>query len=172
MRIMHRRQGTVHGVEHALILLRAGDRQDVGIFLLELLRLCAHAAGDDDLAVLRHGLADGAERFLLGAVEKAAGIDDDDVRAVVLARELIPLRAQARDDALGIHQRLGTPKRHETDFRRNGLIHLVVRRSAGAIPDLLSTLGFWVGMGWRWSRADAAFAGMSLDRAAHFLCAA
>ena len=47
-------------------------------------------------------LADGAERFLLGAVEEAAGVDDDDVGAVVLARQLITLGAQPGDDALGI----------------------------------------------------------------------
>ena len=107
MRIVHRRQRAVHGLQHALILLRAGDRQHAGIGRLDLLGLGAHAAGDDDLAVLGHGLADGAERFLLGAVEEAAGVDDDEVGAVMLARQLIAFGAQPRDDALGIHQRLG-----------------------------------------------------------------
>ena len=104
---MHRRQRAMHGVEHAFILLRARDRQHAGIGRLDLLGLRAHAAGDDDLAVLGHRLADGAERFLLGAVEKAAGIDDDEIGAVMLARQLIAFGAQPRDDALGIHQRLG-----------------------------------------------------------------
>ena len=58
----------------------------------------------------------------LGAVEEAAGVDDDDVGAVVLARELVALRAQLRDDALGIHQRLGAAERNKADFGRDGLL--------------------------------------------------
>ena len=84
-----------------------------GIGRLDLLGLGAHAAGDDHLAVLGHRLADGAERFLLGAVEEAAGVDDDDVGTVMLTRQLIPLGAQPRNDALGIHQRLGAAEGRE-----------------------------------------------------------
>ena len=96
MRIVDRRQCAMHGLQHALILLRARDRQHAGIGRLDLFGFGAHAAGDDDLAVLGHGLADGAERFLLGAVEEAAGVDDDDVGAVMLAGQLIALGAQPR----------------------------------------------------------------------------
>ena len=116
----------MHGVEHALILLRAGDRQHAGIGRLDLLGLGAHAAGDDDLAVFGHGLADGAERFLLGAVEEAAGVDDDEVGAVMLARQLIAFGAQPRDDALGIHQRLGASQGNKADFGRGGLLHVLI----------------------------------------------
>src|SRR5262249_6526228 len=66
----------------------------------------------------------GGERFLLGAVEKAAGIDDDEVGAVMLARKLVALGAQPGDDPLGIHQRLGAPKRNKADFGRVGLLHV------------------------------------------------
>src|SRR6185437_4039604 len=104
-----------------LILLRPRDREHAGIGGRNLLGFRAHAAGDDDLAVLGHGVADGGERFLLGAVEEPAGVDDDDVGAVMLAREFIALRAQARDDALGVHQRLGAAKRNKADFRRDSL---------------------------------------------------
>src|SRR5262249_2923906 len=97
----------MHGVQHALILLRPRDREHAGIGRRNLLGLGAHAAGDDDLAVFGHGIADRRQRFLLGAVEEAAGVDDDDIGAVMLARELIALGAQTRDDALGIHQSLG-----------------------------------------------------------------
>ena len=41
-----------------------------------------------------------AKRLRLGAVEEAAGVDDDEIGAGVLARELVTLRAQARNDAL------------------------------------------------------------------------
>ena len=67
--------------------------------------------------------ADGGEQFRLGAVEEAAGVDDDEIGAVVLARELVALRAQPRDDALGIDQRLGASERNKADFWRGGLLH-------------------------------------------------
>ena len=89
-----------------------------GIFLRDAFRLRAHAAGDDHLAVGGERLADGGKRLLLGAVEEAAGIHHHEVGAFVLARELIALGPQARDDALGVHQRLGAAERHEADFRR------------------------------------------------------
>src|SRR3954465_4227369 len=126
MRIVGGRQRAMHGVQHALILLRAGDREHAGIGLLDLLGFRTHATGDDHLAVLGHGLADRRERFLLGAVEEAAGIDDDDVGPVMLAGKLVALGAQARDDALGIHQSLGAPERHEADLRRSRLIHIQI----------------------------------------------
>ncbi len=124
MRVVQRRQRAMHGIEHALILLWSCDRQHAGIGRLDLLRFGAHAAGDDHLAVLGHGFADRAQRFLLGAVEKAAGVDDDDVGAIVLAGQLIAFRAQPRDDALGIHQRLGASQRNKADFGRGGLLHV------------------------------------------------
>ena len=103
----------MHGLEHALVLLRAGDGEHAGMHGRDLFRLRAHAAGDDDLAVFGHGGADGVERFRLGAVEKAAGIDDGEIGAGMLARKFIALGAQPRDDALGIDQRLGAAERNE-----------------------------------------------------------
>ncbi len=124
MRIMHRRQRAMHGIEHALILLRSGNRQHAGIGRLDLLGFRAHAAGDDHLAILGHGFADGAKRFLLGAVEETAGVDDDEIGAIVLACQFIAFRAQPRDDALGIHQCLGASQRNKADFGRSGLLHV------------------------------------------------
>ena len=68
-----------------------------------------------DLAVLRERAADRVERFRLRAVEEAAGVDDDEVGALVLARELVALGAQPRDDALAVDQRLGAAERDEAD---------------------------------------------------------
>ena len=67
---------------------------------------------------------DRTKRFLLGAVEEATGVDDDDIGAIVLAREFIAFSAQPRDDPLGIHQRLGASQRNKADFGRGGLLHL------------------------------------------------
>ena len=77
----------------------------------------AEAAGDDDPAVLRKGGADGIERFIASRIEKAAGVDDDQIGAVVLARDLIALGAQPGDDALGIDKGFRASKADETDAR-------------------------------------------------------
>ena len=69
-------------------------------------------------------VADGVERFRLRAVEEAAGVDDHEVGALVLARELVALRAQPRDDALGIDQRLRAAERDEADFGGARIGHL------------------------------------------------
>jgi hypothetical protein len=66
------------------------------------------ATCDDDLAVLIQGLADRGERFLHRGVDEAAGIDDDEVRAIVGLRSGVALGAQLREDALGVDERLGT----------------------------------------------------------------
>ena len=107
MRIVDRRRRAMHRLEHRFILLRTGDREHAGMNLRDLLGLGAHAAGHDHLAVLGHGLTDRRQRFLLCAVEEAAGVDDDEIGPVMLAGELVAFRAQPRDDALGIHQCLG-----------------------------------------------------------------
>ena len=116
--------------DHALILLRPGDGEHVGITCGDLFRLGTHAAGDDHLAVFGQRRADRLERLRLRAVEEAAGVDDDEVGAVMLARELIALRAQARDDALGIDQRLGAAERDKAHFRRAQRRSLKARRSS------------------------------------------
>jgi hypothetical protein len=68
----------------------------------------AEAAGDDDLAVLGQRLADGIEGFLDGGVDKAARVDDDEIGAVVRGGRDVALRAQLRQDALGVDESLRT----------------------------------------------------------------
>ncbi len=122
---MRRRGGAVHRVEYALVLLRAGDREHARMHGGDFLRLGAHAAGDDDFAVLGHGGADGGERFRLRAVEKAAGIDDGEVGAGMVAGQLIAFRTQPRDDALGIDQRFRAAERNEGNA--GGAVHCLRR---------------------------------------------
>ncbi len=117
-RIVRRGRRRMHRRHHALERLRSGDRRDVGESLADRLRLGAHAAGDDDAAVFPHRRADRCERFRLGAVEKAAGVDDDGVGARVRAREFISLRPQLRQDPLAVDQRLRAAERNEGDARR------------------------------------------------------
>ena len=117
-RVVRRRRGVVHRRHHALEGLRAGDRRDIGKGVADRVGLGAHAAGDDHLAVLVHRRADRGERFRLGAVEKAAGVDDDGVGAGVAARELVAFGAQLREDPLAVDERLRAAERNEGNARR------------------------------------------------------
>ena len=65
---MRRRSGAMHRLDHAFVLLRTGDGEHLRKPLRNRLGLGSHAAGDDHLAVLGQGLADGPEQLLLGAV--------------------------------------------------------------------------------------------------------
>ena len=138
--IVRRRYGLVHGGDDALVLLRTGDGQHVREALLDLLGLGPHAAGDDHPAVLRHGRADRVERFSLGAVEEAAGVDDDDVGAVMPARDLVALRPQMGEDALGVDQRLGAAEADEGDDG-GGLAHAGDRRALFPLAEGNAGLG-------------------------------
>ena len=122
-RIVLRRRHLVHRFDHALVLLRPGDGEHVGIARRDLLGLGPHAAGDDHLAVLGERRPDGGERFRLRAVEKPAGVHDREVGAGMLPGELIAFGPQPRDDALGIDQRFGAAEGDEAHPRRTGLGH-------------------------------------------------
>src|SRR3546814_6280093 len=62
-RSLRRRRRVVDGIDDLFILMRAGDREDVREACANDLGLIAHAAGDDDAAVLGHRLADRLETF-------------------------------------------------------------------------------------------------------------
>ena len=66
----------------------------------------------------RQRLADGVERFGDGGVDEAAGVDDDQVGAVIGRRDRVALGAQLRQDLLGIDQRLRAAERDEAYARR------------------------------------------------------
>ena len=87
VRIVRLRQVPVHVIEHLARRMRPGDRQHLRMHLrdqvLAAVAARAEAAGDDDLAVFGKRLADRVERFLHGGVDEAAGVDDDEVGALV-----------------------------------------------------------------------------------------
>ena len=93
--IVQRRHGVVHRRHDLLVLVRAGDGEHAGMRGADAAFLDAHAAGDDDAAVLGHRLADGVKALGLGGVEKPAGVDDDDVGARVVGRDLRSPRSAA-----------------------------------------------------------------------------
>ena len=96
----------MHRFHHCRRVMRARDCQYGWMgFSNDVFR--PQASGDDDFAILMQRLADRVERFLHRGVDEAAGVDDDEVRAVVGLRGDIALGAQLREDALGVDERLG-----------------------------------------------------------------
>ena len=89
------RRGDMDRADHLLILGGAGDREHVGEALADQLGLLAHAAGDDDAAILGDRLADRGQALLLGGIEEAAGVDQDDVGAGIIGRHGIAVAPAA-----------------------------------------------------------------------------
>ncbi|KAH0423538.1 hypothetical protein KCU90_g8702, partial [Aureobasidium melanogenum] len=97
----------VHGLHHFAERVRTGHGQHLWMHFFDQVRaaralLCTEAARNDHLAVFVERLADRVEAFLHGFVDEAAGVHDDEVRAVVRAGDLVTLGAQLRDDLFGI----------------------------------------------------------------------
>jgi hypothetical protein len=89
-------------------VMRAGDGKDRGMDVLDDVFFHPEASGNDYLAVLGERFADRVERFLHRGVDEAAGVDDDQIGAVVGLRGGVALGAQLRQDALGVDERLRT----------------------------------------------------------------
>jgi hypothetical protein len=110
-------------------LLPVGDAQDRVDAVEALLEVgpvaLGKAAGDDHgleptLALeLDHGL-DRVHRLLLGGGEEAAGVDDDDVRLLVVGAEVESPLGQVSQEDLAVHEVLGAPERDEGDA---GMLH-------------------------------------------------
>ena len=115
--IVLRRQMLMHCAEHVLIRVRSGYLQNSGVTLEYSLRSRAQATRDDDAAVLLQRLPDSLQRLIDRGVDKAAGVDDNDIGGVVAGSHLIPFSPQLRKDPLGIHQGLGAAEADESDFR-------------------------------------------------------
>ena len=120
VRLRHMR---VHGIHHFLGGVRAGHREHARMHLANqvaaaLARLRAEAAGDDDLAVGGERLADRVEALANRVVDEAAGVDDHQVGAGEGLRGGIALGAEARQDQLGVGERLRAAERDEADPRR------------------------------------------------------
>ena len=113
-----RRHNLVYGVDHLLVLLRAGHRQDAGVHAADIVFGDAHAAGDNHLAVLGDGFTDGVQRLGLGAVDEAAGIDHHHIGILVGRHDLVTLHAQLGQDAFRVDRGLGATQADEPDCWR------------------------------------------------------
>ena len=119
-RVRDRRRGLVDRGDDFLILLRAGDREHVREAGADDVGFLAHAAGDDDAAVLGDRFADRLEALFLGAVEEAAGVDQHHVGAGIIGRHVVAVGAQLGHDPLAVDQGLGTAERDQPDARGLG----------------------------------------------------
>ena len=120
-RFMARRQMLVHRGENLFVALRSGDREHPWMAVEDALRLRAQAARDDHAAILGERLADRVERLIDRGIDETAGIDDHEVGGGVSRGHLIALGAQPREDALGVHERLGATQAHEAHLRNLGI---------------------------------------------------
>ncbi len=108
----------MYRIDHLLVLLRAGNRQHAGMHAADVVFVHAHAAGDDYLAVLGDRLANGVQRFGLGAVDETAGIDHHHIGILVGRHDLVTLHAQLGEDAFRVDRCLGATQAHEPDCWR------------------------------------------------------
>ena len=117
-RLVLRRQVLVHRADHLLVGVRAGDLEHARVAREDALGLRAEAAGDDHAPVLLERLADRVERLIDRRVDEAAGVDHHEIGRLVGRGDLVAFRAQLREDALGIDQRLRAAEADEADPRR------------------------------------------------------
>ena len=111
-----RRRRGVDRTHHLLVLLRASDSQHAWMRCAYDGLVHTHTACDDHATIFGNRLANGLKRFGFCAIDKAAGVDYDDVRVVVVRNNLVALGAQLCEDAFRIYECLGTAKANKTDF--------------------------------------------------------
>ena len=145
-RIVRPRELRMHRAHHLLERVRAGHREHARMGAGDDVALGAEAAGHDDAAVLLQRLADRIEGLLHRGVDEAAGVDHDQVRALIGRRDRVALGAKPGEDALGIDQGLRAAERDESDLGRFLPPHVAVQRffsSSGTASSLGAAASFW-----------------------------
>ncbi len=74
-----------------------------------------HAPRDNDSPVLTNGLSNGLQRFLLGTVDKATGVDDYYIGIFIGRDNVVTVGLELREDALRVNQGLGATQADEAD---------------------------------------------------------
>ena len=136
-----RRRGFVDRGDDFLVLLRTGDCEHLREARADHVGFLAHAAGDDDAAVLGDRLADRLEALGLGAVEEAAGVDQHHVGPGIIGRHVVAVGAQLGHDPLAVDQGLGTAERDQPDARGLGESGDVHEKGGANIGSLGRKLG-------------------------------
>src|SRR6185312_9329837 len=88
-RVVRLRQMRVNGRHHFVRRVRPGDGEHFRVRCADEAATFpgAQATGDDDLAVLVQRFTDRVERFGDGRIDEPAGVDDDEIGAVVRGRD-------------------------------------------------------------------------------------
>ena len=107
----------------AIHLGRAEEEVDLGQRVDQLVLVALHHAADADdrlaasLFLETAGFDERVDRFLLGGVDEAARVHDDDVGVGHVARVLGAAIGELRDVALAIDGVLVAPERNDGDFQ-------------------------------------------------------
>jgi hypothetical protein len=78
------RRGFVDRAHNRFILMCAADRENLGIFRTDHLGLIAQASGDDHPTIFGQRFADRLQALFLSGVQKTAGVDQNDIRALIV----------------------------------------------------------------------------------------
>ena len=100
-----------------VVAVRSDDRVNLGDLVQNLLTVALrHASGDNQRGAATLGLIPGhiqdrLNAFFLCGIDKAAGIDNDNVRLGLVVRHLVAMTGKLAEHALGIHKILVAAKR-------------------------------------------------------------
>ena len=108
-RVVRLGQVQVHRIHDFLSGMRPGDGQHFGVHLADQIitvavGASAQATSDDDASVVSQSFANGVQAFLYRIVNKAAGVDDDQVRTGKGFGGLVAFGAQLREYEFGVGQ--------------------------------------------------------------------
>jgi hypothetical protein len=111
------------GFEDGFELAGADDGVDFGDVAADLVAVALDEAAGDDEALgaaavgdfVLHHLEDGVDGLLLGGVDEAAGVDDEDVGVLGARGELGAAAMEQAHHDLGVDEVLGAAERDEAD---------------------------------------------------------
>ena len=92
------RRVVVDVFQHLFIAVRTGNFQHLRMHFADLIFFCAQAAGDDHFAVFFQRFANRFQRLLHGAIDKAAGVNDNHISVIVGGNHVISFGAQFSQD--------------------------------------------------------------------------
>ena len=112
-------------LQDRLQLARADDRIDLGDVPADLVAVSLHQASGNDqplrltamLELVLHHLEDGIHRLLLGGIDEATGVDDEDLSVLGARGQLTAGAVEQPHHHLGVNQVLRAAQRYESDLR-------------------------------------------------------
>ena len=112
------RRCLMDGSDDILILVGAGNGENFGKTSADQLGFIAHATGDDHTAIFGNSLSNRIKAFFFGTIEKAACVDEHDIRAFIIRRHGIAIGPEFGENAFAVDQRLRTAQGDHADLGR------------------------------------------------------